>query len=281
MKFPTTAPAADLLPALAIVSALAMTAQSARAQDNPYISPTVERVRVSLGLMQMSSTTKLRIDSTTGVVGTDIDAEKDLALDKNKIGPKFQASIRVSERHRLRFDYFTLDRESFKNIEKPISFRNENLIVGDPVQSQLSLRTLGITYGYSFIHREKFELAGTFGVNLLDFSARARVQQPNRRIDQREDQAGPFPTLGLETTWVISKRFYVDARIQYLKLKISELDGSLGFYEFAALYRWRPNVSMGLGYSMVRVKLSSTKTTESGYFDFNTKGPELFVRIAF
>ena len=60
-----------------------------------------------------------------------------------------------------------------------------------------------------------------------------------------------------------------------------KLDGSLGFYEFAALYRWRPNVSMGLGYNMVRVQLSSTKATESGYFDFNTRGPELFLRVAF
>ena len=278
MKFPTTAPAAGLLFAIALAMAAA---QSAHAQDNPYISPTVERVRISLGVIQTSSATKLRIDSTSGMPGTDIDVENDLDMDKKKIGPKFQASIRVSKRHRLRFDYFTLDREAFKNIEKPISFRNENLIVGDPVKAELSLRTLGITYGYSFIHREKFELAGTFGVNLLDFSARARVQLPNRRIDQREDQAGPFPTLGLETTWVISKRFYVDARVQYMKLKISELDGSLGFYEFAALYRWRPNVSMGLGYNMVRAKLSSTKTTESGFFDFDTKGPEIFLRIAF
>ncbi len=272
MKIPTAAGAGLLLTILA---------SPTLAQDNPYISPTVERVRISLGVMQMSSATKLRIDSTSGVQGTDIDVENDLGMDKSKTGPKFQAMIRVSERHRLRFDYFTLDREAFKNIEKPISFRNENLVVGDPVDSQLSLRTLGITYGYSFVRRENFELAGTFGVNLLDFSARARVQQPNRRIDQREDQAGPFPTLGLETTWVISKRFYLDARYQYLKLSISELDGSLGFFELATMYRWRPNVSVGLGYSMVRTKLSSTKATESGYFDFDTKGPELFLRIAF
>lgn len=253
----------------------------ARAADGPYFSPTSDKVRISLGVLQSSSATNLRVDSTAGALGTPIDAEKDLALDKNKIGPKFQAMIRVSERHRLRFDYLTLDRSGFKNIEKPISFRNENLLVGDPVNSQLSLRTLGITYGYSFIHHDRFELAGTIGVNLLDLSARARVQETNRHIDQREDQAGPFPTLGLDATWVISKRFYLDGRVQYLKLKIDQFDGSLGFYEFSALYRWRVNVSLGLGYHMERAKLASTKSTESGFFDFDTHGPELFVRIAF
>jgi len=254
---------------------------AARAEDGPYFSPTADKVRISLGVLQSSSGTNLRVDSTAGVLGTPVDAEKDLALDKNKIGPKFQAMIRVSERHRLRFDYLTLDRSGFKNIDKSISFRNENLVVGDPVDSQLSLRTLGITYGYSFIHRDRFELAGTIGVNLLDLSARAKVQQPTRHIDQREDQAGPFPTLGLDATWVISKRFYLDARVQYLKLNIDQFDGSLGFYELSALYRWRANVSVGLGYHQERAKLSSTKSTESGFFDFDTHGPELYLRIAF
>jgi hypothetical protein len=252
-----------------------------RAEDGPYFSPTTERVRISLGVLSSKAATNARIDSTTGTQGTPFNAEDDLGLDSSKIGPKFQAMIRVSERHRLRFDYFTLDRQAFKILERPITFRNQDYVLGDPVDSQLSLRTLGITYGYSIIRRDKFELAGTFGVNLLDFSARAKVQQPTRRIDQREDQAGPFPTLGLETTWVISKRWYLDARFQYLKLSISDLDGSLGFYEAALLYRYRANVSMGLGYNKVRVKVSSTKATESGFFDFDTKGPELFLRIAF
>jgi hypothetical protein len=251
------------------------------AEDGPYISPTMERVRVSLGAMKVKSSTDLRVDSTNGNPGTLVNAENDLGLDHSNLEPKFQAMIRVGERHRLRIDYFTLERKGFKNIEIPISFRNTNLLVGDPVDSQLSLRTLGLTYAYSFVHREKFEIAGTFGANVIDISARVRVQQPTRRIDQREDQAGPFPTLGIDATWVISKRFYLDGRFNYLRLSVDNFDGSLGIYELSAQYRWRANLSLGLGYTQVRTNLSSTKATESGLFNFNTKGPEAFVRIAF
>ena len=263
------------------LTALLLLAGTVHAQDGPYISPTTERVRISLGVLSSKASTNARIDATNGNLGTPFNAEGDLALDSSKIGPKFQAMIRVGERHRLRFDYFTLDRQAFKVLERPITFRNQDLLIGDPVDSQLSVRTLGITYGYSFIRRDSFELAGTLGVNLLDFSARARVQQPNRRIDQREDQAGPFPTLGLDMTWSISRRFYLDGRVQYLTLRIDQLDGSLGLYELSAVYRWRANVALGLGYHKERAKLSSTKTTESGFFDLDTKGPELFVRVAF
>ncbi len=39
-----------------------------------------------------------------------------------------------------------------------------------------------------------------------------------RHVDQTEDQAGPFPTAGLDATYVFSKRFYVDGRAQYMQL---------------------------------------------------------------
>ena len=265
----------------ALLASMLVSIGARAAEDGPYVSPTNERVRVTLGVMKVKSATDMRIDNSNGAPGTMINAESDLGLNRSNLEPKFQASIRAATRHRLRFDYFTLDRTGFKVLDKPISFRDANYIVGDPVALQLSLRTLGITYGYSLIHREQFELAGTFGVNLVDISARAKVQLATRRIDQHEDEAGPFPTLGVEATWVISKRFYLDGRIQYLKLKVDSFDGSLGFYELSALYRWRANVSIGAGYTNVRAKLASTKSNASGFFDFNSKGPELFVRIAF
>jgi hypothetical protein len=107
------------------------------------------------------------------------------------------------------------------------------------------------------------------------------VTSQNRHVDQREDQAGPFPTLGLDSTFVLSKRFYFDARGQYFKLAVNHLTGSLGFYEAAALYRFRPNVSFAIGYSATKAILDSRQTKNSGFFDFDSKGPEVFVRVAF
>jgi hypothetical protein len=100
-------------------------------------------------------------------------------------------------------------------------------------------------------------------------------------VDQKEDQAGPLPTIGLDSTYVLSKRFYLDARAQYFKLAVDHLDGSLGFYELAGLYRFRPNVSFALGYTAAKAALTSRQTRTSGHFDFDSKGPELFVRVAF
>lgn len=259
--------------------ALALCAPLAHADD--YLSPTDERVRLSLGFMYLSSTTNLRLDSSSGAEGTPLNAESVFGLDKTDFEPKFQIMVRAGERSRVRFDYFTLDRSGDSTLTSPVIFKNVLFIAGDPVQTDLSLRTFGITYEYSFLHRDRFELAATVGINDTDISARARVATPFRNVDQEDDQAGPFPTLGLDGTWVISKRFYVDGRAQYFKLAVDHLDGSLGLYELDALYRLRPNIAFALGYTLAKATLESRQVGNTGLFDFTSKGPELFVRVAF
>jgi hypothetical protein len=260
---------------------LTLTVVATLAHADDYLSPTNERVRLSLGVMHVSSTTGIRLDSSQGLPGTSIDAENDLGLDSSDFEPKFQAMVRVGERHRLRFDYFTLDRTGQTTLGAPIVFRDVLLQPGDPVETNLSLRTLGITYEYSFLHREKFEIAATFGINDTDISAQARVATQTRHVDQKEDQAGPLPTVGLDSTYVLSKRFYFDARAQYFKIAVDHLDGTLGFYELDALYRLRPNIAFALGYTAAKANVNSRQPKDSGYFNFDSKGPELFVRIAF
>jgi hypothetical protein len=262
-----------------LVMLLVLLAGAAHAED--YTSPTEERVRLSLGFVYLDSKTALQIDSSTGVPGTLVSAENDFGMNKENFEAKFQVMLRVGERNRLRFDYFSLDRTGNITLNKDITFRNVELQPGDPVDSNLSIDVLSFTYGYSFIHNEKFELAATIGINDTDLSARARVNTAARHVDQTEDQAGPFPTLGLDSTYVISKRFYLDARIAYFRANVDDLDGSLGFYELNALYRLRENISFALGYQLVKAHLLSTQASTAGLFNFTTQGPEFYLRVGF
>lgn len=250
--------------------------------DGDYVSPTNDRFALTLGAVEVSPSTVVRIDSKSGTLGTTFNGEDDFGLDKHRVEPKFSLMLRAGERNRLFFDYFTLDRSGTKNLANgPTNFGDVVLLQGDPVQTNLSLRILELTYGYSFWHSEKLELTGTLSVNDTQVSASVRVQTATRHVYDEQSTAGPFPTPGITATYVASKRFYFDGSFRYLRVAIDHLEGSTTIYDFDALYRFRPNVSFGLGYSGVRANLTSRKSTDTGYFDFNANGPELFVRVAF
>jgi hypothetical protein len=260
---------------------LALLGARARA-DGDYWSPTDDRVRLSIGVMRVAPSTTLRVDSAAGLAGTELDGESELGLDTADLEPKFQVAVRAGVRNRLLFDYFGLDRNDAKTLTQgPLYFGNVVLEPGYPVQTESSLRIFGLAYAYSFWHSEKLELAGTFGVHVTEISASVRVQTASTNIYDAENVAGPFPTLGLDATWVASKRFYFEARGQYLNLTIDHIDGSLGLFEANALYRFRPNVSFAVGFNAVRTHLDSRQSSDTGLFSFNNDGPQVFVRVAF
>lgn len=268
--------------AFTALTLLTLAAPKSRADD--YFSPTDDHIRVSLGALHVSSSTSLRADSSAGVTGTFIDAESQFGLAAADFEPKFQAMVRVGTRQRLSFDYFTLDRSGNETIPAsgfPITYRDVILLPTDPLQTQLSLRTFGITYGYSFWHSETLEIAATVGIHSTDISSTVKVQTATRHVIQTEDQAGPVPTIGIDATWVASKRFYFDGRIQYLDVNVNDVSGTFGIYEFDALYRYRPNVSFAIGYSDLKAQFISRKNSQGGEFNVSSKGPEMFVRVAF
>jgi hypothetical protein len=265
-----------------LVALLLCSATTIAAADADYFSPTESRMALSLGVMQVSPSTSLSVDSTSGFVGTDLNGENDLGLDRRRYEPKFDVAFRAGERNRVFFDYFKLDRSNTKVLGSgPLNYGNVVLLAGEPVTTDLSLRLLQLGYGYSFWHGDKLEIAGILSINDTEIQASVRVQTASQHIYDEQSLAGPFPTPGLDVTWAVSSRFYFEAKARYLKLSIDHLDGTVSLYDVDAFYRLRPNIAISLGYTGTRADLLSRQSKNAGSFDFNAKGPELFVRIEF
>ncbi len=250
--------------------------------EDTLLSPTDDRVRLSLGVMRVGTTTNFELDSSAGTPGTFVRAEDALGLDRTRYEPWFEATLRAGTRHRVRFNYFSLDRIAARTLTSgPISFGDTTLLTGDPVQSEANLRAIGLTYGYSFVHNAKFELAATLGVNSMELSATERVTTASRRIYASGSFAGPFPTPGIDATWVVSPRFSFDANAEYLRAAARHVGGSLGVYELDAVYRLRPNISFALGYHAFDGSFRSRRVGKVGFGDLHAQGPQAFVRVAF
>ncbi len=247
--------------------------------EDHYANPIDDRLRLTAGAFLDSTATTLRLDGATPNSGTAISAEDDLGLDNSKTLPDLEIMIGMHERHHVRLNYYKLSRSTDLPLARQLNIRDDTFNAGDLVESNFDVRMLSLTYAYSFVHNPRIDLAGSFGLNILEFSARARVRA--RALDQSEDDAGPFPTLGLDLTVPLSHRFYAEARAEYLKVDIQGFSGTADILHAGFVYRWRENLALGIGYRRFNISLTSNAVGDTGVFELDNSGPQAFLRVSF
>ena len=62
--------------------------------------------------------------------------------------------------------------------------------------------------------------------------------------------------------------------------KVHDFEGSLGEYHGDFQYRWKPNFSVGAGYTWMKSSLDVNDATFPGAFRLNVRGPEAFFKVS-
>jgi hypothetical protein len=241
-------------------------------------SPITDRFALRGSFFDSAVSTSLRVDSRAGP-GTLVSAERDLGLRGRVYQGRVELYIRMRERNRLRVDYFESDRSGNKALAIPVSFADQSFRKGDVANTELDLRMFGLTYTYSVLKFERFELGAGVGVYLMQGDARGQV--PARELSQEVSGVAPVPTVALDSTVRISRRFAFVARGQYMNGSSNNFNGSLADYHTDLQYRWRPNFAIGAGYSQMRFSLQVHGGSFPGLIALNVRGPELFFRVSY
>src|SRR5579863_8785745 len=230
-----------------------------------------------------SITTSVRYDPTTGVpagtLGTQVNAERDLGLPARMHQGRVEFMFRMRERHKLRVEYYESDRSASQVLANDIVFGNQTFLAGQQVQTSINWRSFGLTYTYSLIHTDSIELGTGFGVFAVQAEAMGAIPATGQAQD--ESAAEPLPTLPVDFTWCISKRFSVNARGNYVKANVSGYSGSFTDLHADLQYRWNPYFSLGLGYTSMQISVSGDSSGFAGLVDMSFKGPEAFIRFSY
>ena len=281
-----TSPAAWLLLALYAAPALAERDPQSGAPLRPgrhqTASPINDHFYILGAFFTPRFNTSLRVDPSTaaaGVTGTPLNAESDLGLpDKKNIG-RVEFMFRMRERHKLRVEYYESDRSASQVLANNITFGNQTFDAGQQVQTSINWRSFGLTYTYSLIHTDSIEL-GT-GIGVFAVQAEAMGAIPATGQAQDESAAEPLPTLPVDFTWCISKRFSVNARGNYVKANVSGYSGSFTDLHADLQYRWNPYFALGLGYTSMHISVSGDSSSFAGVVDTSFRGPEAFIRFSY
>ena len=273
---------------ICVLTCLVATAWTAAALARPPVERPDnlldDRFEMGAEFVLTSNDTTLRVDPTTGatgLTGTQVNAEPDLGLPSRKLVGSLDILLRPAPRHAIRLNYLflPLDRSATAPLSNDVQFKNSAYLAGDVVASELDIHMEGMRYSYSVLRGDAFDLAIGVGAQILQASAQASV--PARLALQQKSTSAPVPLIGLDGTYRISSRWYVQGDLEAMHATLNHIYGNVSLWRLGALYRLNPHVTFGLGFRSSHVTVDSHKSGETGLFSIRSSGPSLSARVGF
>ena len=245
----------------------------------PEPAVVADRLSAEVGLMWAQFSTDARVDENPDELGDVFNAEDDLGLAKSQFIALPELTLYPGKRHLIRLNAVTFVRHAQSVLSRDILYSGDVYQANELVISSLDLRFYGLTYGYRFVRRERFNVAATLGVEIVDFKTNAEI--PGEIIREATGDVAPVPVVGLEGNVIFGRRWVVEARAQYTSVSTDEVDGSFLDARLAVVWQMNPHLGFGLGYRLLDLDAESFSDDSAGIVNLKVRAPNLFMRASF
>lgn len=237
------------------------------------------RGAVNLGAFITDRDSSTRINAETGEIGTDVDLEKDLGLDRSDSVFRIDGHYKFNDRHRIDASWFDLSRSSTRQIDREIEWNGSEYTLGATVNSAFDLDIYKLAYTWSFLRREKGYLGASAGLYIADFA----VSLDAPAINQREvgDGTAPLPVVGLRGEYQLTDRWTFRASGELFVLEYNDWDGSLYDIYAGIDYRLTKHFSVGLAVNSVTFEIGVSRQNFRGNVDWGYSGGLIFLQYGF
>jgi len=269
---------------LGVTVILFMWVLTAQAEDNWRDFPLGDRLKLSLGVYVPELDTVATVSVVDGLPGTEIDFESDLALDEDE--STFYSSLewRLFKRHKLTFNYYSVDREATTRLADGIVFDGTIFPPNLEVESFINVDVYELAYSYSFIFNERVNLAAGFGISAQDYDT--GIGSTNfAALSEDQDFVAPLPTLNAEFQYAFSDKWSLSLKGGWLDADIeiddNEVDATI--LTGTAGIRWKALSHLGItaGYTYFNIDGDLSDDTTAANVEIEYKGPLVTVDMFF
>lgn len=259
---------------------------------DPSVHPLLsKRLMLNLGGFFPDIDSKIRLDSDTGGIGTVIDFESQLGLEKTRDTFWLNGRWRISRRNSLDFEWVNLDRDAtVAGITQRYDIGDTTIQAGGRIDSTFNLDIYRLTYGFSLLRSERVDLKLQAGLHVADVTTQFVLtggvsinDQPFVQSVSTEsgDVTAPLPHFGGNLTWAVNDRLALFAHLMGFALEINDIDGSIVDAAGTVQYNLTPNVGLGAGLRFFHVDVTSGDPDLRGKFEFDYFGPVVFASLSF
>ena len=255
---------------LAAISALCVLATSSAGSLGAQSYPPNhlrDRYDITLSGASVMLSSKMRVDGEQSV-GTDINVEDILGLNKDKFQPRFAFNWRPGNRHELEIGYQFVRRDASKALDRDIVFRDSTYHVGSRVNTTFNSDQLFVNYRFAFYSTPTAQIGMGIGIGalFLDMSLDALVAGPSNSIayTRGKTYTAPTGTLGGFGKWAFGSQHLFLADLRAIQVNISDLDATI--WEGGASYRYYfvPRFGGELGYGGSSYHIDIKRTGANG-----------------
>lgn len=254
-----------------------------------WIKPGEERLKLGGGVFFPSFDTKLRVDDNTIGDGTGVDLEDDLGFSSSETTFWFGGYWRFAAKHRLSAGYFQFDRDATVTASTDITIGDKIFQAEARLDSKFKYQTLPVSYAYSFLKREKFELAGTIGLNWtwVDFDVQGSTSLGNQDLDETAsvDASVPLPLIGLLFDYHFTPKWSAGLHGEVFWLNIDAdtfgFSGTLINLRANTEYWFFNNVGLGAAVNWFSLDVDVDDGDWRGILEYQYWGPQVYLVMRF
>jgi hypothetical protein len=277
------------------------TALAAKGTEHEHIAVLDDKFALWIGGFAPNVKSSIRLDSDSGSIGSVLDFENALGLEDSKTTLWGGFRWRISRRNQLEFEFNNLNRSgSVSGITDPIKI-GENEIpvqVGLKIDTQFDLTLARLTYGFSFLRKERHDFAVKAGFHVAATSLRMDVFGDVLDVDtgmticnpspcqaeaiDTDDFTIPLPHLGLSYAYAFTPKWGLRAQAIGFALKINDISGVMA--EIDVDLHYQPWEHVGFGGGIRYWDLTVKDTGDSflqGEFEFKYWGPAIYLLGSF
>ena len=281
--------------AVASVLILAATVATVAEADSPNAGAPFldDRYSFWLGGFFPKVDSYIRLDSSSGLPGNEIDFEDTLGLEDGKNVGFGGIRWRMAPRHLIEFELIQLKRSGLVGgVTKPLKIGDYKVRIGAQIESELDVSIGRLTYGYTIINTDRSEVALKAGLHLTELKALLRlsgaveidgvlVGTPSTVVEEGEDVAAPLPHLGLSYGYAFKPNLGFRAQGLAFAIKINDYEGTL--LDLGLDFQYRPWRRLGVGAGMryFNITIDDNRGSRLARFQYEYYGPVIYAVYSF
>lgn len=256
---------------IVLATALATAASAAQADE--------DRFSLTISGFRPTSTTEFQ-GRSSAVPGETLNLEEDFDLARRATRTRIEGMVRLSERQRLLFVYYNINRRRSLAVDEEFSWNGTHYDIDTLVKTRFDFSLATLSYEYAFVDTPTWLVAGSIGAHWAEAKA-SIVAEDTSLIDEKERTSGGSPALGLRVLATPVPRLRLSGYAQAFKARVDGIDARFTRAGLAAEYRVWDHLGVQVGYDWFKLSADYAQTYWSGKLDIAIHGPTAGVTIAF